>query len=80
LTQKLVTHISYEAIISIGNFKKSSYISIPKPKNFAVFAFTYVSKSPALFYGDFSMNLFSVDTNEAMKGGDEALNTSSFQL
>jgi hypothetical protein len=39
-----------------------------------------VAKSPALFYGDFSMNLFSVDTNEAMKGGVEALNTSSFQL
>jgi hypothetical protein len=34
----------------------------------------------ALFYGDFCMYLFSVDSNEAMKRGDEALNVSSLQF
>ncbi len=56
-------------MISIGNFNKNSYISIisiAKPKNFVVFAYTYVSRSPALFYGDFCMNLYVVDSDEAM--------------
>jgi hypothetical protein len=64
-----------------GNFNKNSYIfviSVAKPKNFVVFAFTYVSRSPALFFnGDFCMNLYSVDSDEAMKRGDEAFNGSS---
>jgi hypothetical protein len=36
-----------------------------------------VSESHALFKGDFFMNLNSVDSDEAMKQGDEALNASS---
>jgi hypothetical protein len=57
-------------MICIDNLKKNWYIfiiSIAKPKNFVVFAFTYVSRSPALFNGDFFMNLVSVDSDEAMK-------------
>jgi hypothetical protein len=37
-------------------------------------------ESFALFYGDFFMYLFSVDSNEAMKRGDKALNASSLQF
>jgi hypothetical protein len=33
-----------------------------------------------MFYGDFCMDLYSVDSNEAMKQGDDALNASSFQF
>ncbi len=65
-------------MICIGNFKKNSYIFVilvPTPKNFVVFVFTYVSRSPALFNGDFCMNLYSVDSDEAMKRGDEAFNS-----
>jgi hypothetical protein len=65
-------------MICIGNFNKNSnifVISVAKPKNFVVFAFTYVSRSPALFFnGDFCMNLYCVDSDEAMKRGDEAFN------
>jgi hypothetical protein len=64
-------HRNDEAMICIGNFNKNSYIffiSIAKPKKFVVLAFTYVSRSPALFYnGDFCMNLYSVDSDKAMK-------------
>ncbi len=35
-----------------------------------------MSESHALFKGDFFMNLNSVDSDEAMKRGDEALNAS----
>jgi hypothetical protein len=67
-------------MICIGNFNKNSYIfviSVAKPKNFVVFAFTYVLRSPALvFNDDFCMNLYSVDSDEAMKWGDEAINAS----
>jgi hypothetical protein len=52
----------------------SGTISIAKPSNVAVFAFTYVSESLALRYGDFGMNSFSVKSDEAMKqGGDASL-------
>jgi hypothetical protein len=34
----------------------------------------------ALFCGDFCMDLYSVDSNEALKRCDEALNASSFQF
>jgi hypothetical protein len=44
-----------------------SVISVAKPKNFVVFASTYVSRSPELFYGDFFMKLYFVDSDEAMK-------------
>jgi hypothetical protein len=43
------------------------HISIAKLEKIVVFVFTYVSESLALFYRDFSMNLFSVDSNDAMK-------------
>jgi hypothetical protein len=58
------------AMICIGNFQKKSCISVismAKPKHFIVFAFTYVSEGPALFSGDFCMNLYQVDSDEAMK-------------
>jgi hypothetical protein len=57
-------------MIGIGNLKKKSYISVisvAKPKNFVILAFTYVSRCPVLFNGDFCMNLYSVDSDEAMK-------------
>jgi hypothetical protein len=34
----------------------------------------------ALFFGDFCIDIYSVDSDEAMKRGDEALNASSFQF
>jgi hypothetical protein len=37
-----------------------------------------VLQSFALFYGDFCKDLYSVDSDEAMKRGDEALKASSF--
>ncbi len=36
-----------------------------KAKNIVAFAFTYVLESYALYYGDFCMDLYSVDSNEA---------------
>jgi hypothetical protein len=39
-----------------------------------------VLQSFALFYGDFCKDLYSVDSDEAMKRGDEALNASSLQF
>jgi hypothetical protein len=76
-------HRNDEAMIFIGNFNKNPYISIisaAKPKNCVVFAYTYVLRSPALFYGDLCMNLYFVDSDEAMKRGNEALNASSLQF
>jgi hypothetical protein len=57
-----------------------SIISVAKPKNIVKFAFTYVLESFALFYSDFCMDLYSVASDEAMKGGNEALNASSLQF
>ncbi len=54
----------------MGNFKKRLYISVAKTKNFVVFPFIYVLESHSLFIGDFFMNLYSVDSDEAMKQGD----------
>ncbi len=54
-------------MIFIGNFNKNSYISVisvAKLKNFVVLAYTYVSRSQALFNGDFCMNLYFVDSDE----------------
>ncbi len=48
----------------IGNFKKYSYIfviSVAKPKNIVVVAFL------TLLYGDFGMNPYSIDIDEAIK-------------
>jgi hypothetical protein len=45
--------------------KKNLYIFVisgAKPKNFVVFDFTYVSRCPAPFNGDFCMNLYIVDS------------------
>jgi hypothetical protein len=39
-----------------------------------------VLESFALFYGDFSIDLYIVDSDEAMKQGNEALNASSLQF
>jgi hypothetical protein len=61
----------------LWQFKKLLYNSVTKAKNFVFFLFTYVSESHALLNGDFFMILNSVDSNEEMKQGDEALNTSS---
>jgi hypothetical protein len=72
-------HRSDEAMIFIGNFNKNSHIFRyfqRKSENFVLFAYTYVSKSPALFYGNFCINLYFVDSNEALKLGDEVLNAS----
>jgi hypothetical protein len=65
-------------MIGIGNLKNKLYISVifvAKPKNFVIFAF--MSRCPVLFNGNFCMNLFSVDSDEVMKRGDEAFNSSS---
>ncbi len=74
-------HKSHEAMICIGNFNKNSYIfyiSIVEPKNFVAFAFKYVLRSPVLvFNGNICMNLYNVDSDEVMKRGDEAFNSSS---
>jgi hypothetical protein len=48
-------------------FKTNPYISAAKPKNFIIFAFTYAPESSNLFYGNFCMNSYSVDSNEAVK-------------
>jgi hypothetical protein len=39
-----------------------------------------VLDSFGLFYGDFCTDLYCVDSDEAMKRGDEALNASSLQF
>ncbi len=40
-------------------------VSVAKPKNIVVFAFTYVLESFALFFGNFCMDIYSVDSDEA---------------
>jgi hypothetical protein len=55
---------------SIDNLPKKivfSIFSVAKSKNVVVFAFTFVLDSFGLFYGDFCMDLYSVDSDEAMK-------------
>ncbi len=44
-----------------------SIVSVTKPKNFVVFAFTYVLESSALLNDDFCMTSHNVDSDEAMK-------------
>ncbi len=71
---------------SIDNFQKKlvfsffSVFSVAKSKNIVVFAFTFVLDSYGLFYGDFCMDVYSVDSDEAMKRGDEAFNASSLKF
>jgi hypothetical protein len=70
-------------MICIGNLEKIHifYVnSAAKLKNVNVFTFSYVSGGSVLFYEDFSMNLYSVDIDEAMKRGNKALNASSLQF
>jgi hypothetical protein len=45
-----------------------------------VFAFTFVLDSFGLFYGDFCMDSYNVESEEAMKQGHEALNASWLQF
>jgi hypothetical protein len=55
---------------SIDNFQKKSFFSVfsvAKSKKIVVFAFTFVLDSFGLFYGDFCMDLYSVDSDEAIK-------------
>jgi hypothetical protein len=66
-----------EAMNPSGNFPQNSLFfeaSLAKPKNIIVFAFTDVLESFALFFGNFCMDIYNVDSDEAMKRGDEALN------
>ncbi len=70
-------------MINIGNFNKNSYISvisIAKPQNFVVFAYTCVSRSQELFIGDFCMNLFFVDSDEARHWSVKRFIASSLQI
>jgi hypothetical protein len=55
---------------SIDNFLKEfifSVFSVAKSKNIFVFAFTFVLDSFGLFYGDFRMDLYGVDSDEARR-------------
>ncbi len=55
-------------------FPKKFVISVAKLKNIVVFAFTYVLESFALFFGDFCMDLYSIDNDGAKKRwSDEAM-------
>jgi hypothetical protein len=70
-------------MIFFASLKKNRYIavfSVTKPKNFVIFAFTYVSKSSALLNDNFCINSHNVDSDIAMKRGDEALNASLLQF
>ncbi len=61
---------SDEAMNPSGNFPKNLLffvVFVAKPKNIVVFAFTYVLESFARFFGDFCMDIYSVDSDEAMK-------------
>ncbi len=61
---------------SSDNFQKEfvfSVFSVAKSKNIVVFAFTCVLDSFSLFYGDFCMDLYCVDSDEAMKRWSEAM-------
>jgi hypothetical protein len=63
-------HRSDEAMNSIDNVQKKfvfSVFSVAKSKNIVFFAFTFVLDSFGLFYGAFCMDLYSVDSDEAMK-------------
>jgi hypothetical protein len=59
-------------MICVGKNSYISVISRAKLKNFVVFAFTYVLDSFVLLNGNFCMNPYSIESDEAMKRGDEA--------
>jgi hypothetical protein len=65
---------------SIDNFQKTfviSVVSVAKPKNIIIFALTYVLEVLPCFIAISAWISNSVDSDEAMKQGDEALNASS---
>jgi hypothetical protein len=72
---------SEEAMICIGKLKKK-FISFrnfcSKAEKLSCLCFHICVKKSycKLFYEDFRLNSYSVDSNEAMKQGDEALNAS----
>jgi hypothetical protein len=54
----------------IDNFQKKfvfSVFSVAMSKNIVVFAFTFVLDIFGLFFDDFCMDLYSVDSDEALK-------------
>jgi hypothetical protein len=59
-------HRSDEAMNSIDNFQKEFVFSVfyVAKSNIVVFAFTFVLDSFGLFYGDFCMDFYSVDSDE----------------
>jgi hypothetical protein len=67
LTKKILTHRSDEFHWQLPKKCVISVNSVAKPKNIVVVAFTYVLESFALFYGNFCMDLYIVDSDEAMK-------------
>jgi hypothetical protein len=59
-----------EAMNPSGNFPKNALFSVDfftKPKNIVVLAFTNVLESFALFFGNFCMDIHSVDSDEARR-------------
>ncbi len=62
------------------SYSSISVVSVAKPKIIVIFAFTYVLESFALLNCDFCMDLYGVDSDEAMKRGDGALKASSLQF
>jgi hypothetical protein len=57
-------------MIPSGNFPKNSLffvVFIAKPKNMVVFTFTYGLESFALFFGDFCMEIYSVDSDDVRR-------------
>jgi hypothetical protein len=64
-------------------FFKSLYsgkISVAKLTKIVFFAFTEVFKSLVLLYGEWGINLKSVDGNEVIKLDNKGLNSSSFKF
>ena len=60
----------------IDNFQKKfvfSVFSVAMSKNIVIFAFTFVLDIFGLFFDDFCMDLYSVDSDEAMKRWSEAM-------
>jgi hypothetical protein len=60
----------------IGNFPKNLLFFCSKAEKHHRLCLTYVLKSFALFFGDFRMDIYSVDSNEALNDFFSALNAS----
>jgi hypothetical protein len=73
-------HVLVRLRLVLLSYSSISVVSVAKPKIIVIFAFTYVLESFALFNGDFCMDLYSVNSYEAMKQGNEALKDSSLQF